>query len=181
MTTIDWRTGASYISLSVIAVTWWITSGIIIHHRSNAYESFTIGPCYITLLLLLSLLLLLLCCYCCYFVATAVTLLLLVTVATAAIILPCYWYFAAHTKSFRCGWIDNSTANTWEYSLASPCERINKFGLNTLPSKTVAIPYTFGLSRPFSGAVAGEAQLYSPSHLGLTSADHYEESERSKN
>ncbi len=34
--------------------------------------------------------------------------------------------------------------------------RINKFGLNTLPSKTVAIPYTCGLSRLFSGAVAGE-------------------------
>ena len=37
-----------------------------------------------------------------------------------------------------------------------PLCRINKFGLNTLPSKTVAIPYTCGLSRPFSGAVAGE-------------------------
>ena len=34
--------------------------------------------------------------------------------------------------------------------------QINKFGLNTLPSKTVAIPYTCGLSRLFSGAVAGE-------------------------
>ena len=37
-----------------------------------------------------------------------------------------------------------------------PLCRINKFGLNTLPSKTVAIPYTGGLSRLFSGAVAGE-------------------------
>ena len=37
-----------------------------------------------------------------------------------------------------------------------PLCRIDKFGLNTLPSKTVAIPYTCGLSRPFSGAVAGE-------------------------
>ena len=37
-----------------------------------------------------------------------------------------------------------------------PLYRINKFGLNTLPSKTVAIPYTCGLSRPFAGAVAGE-------------------------
>ena len=34
--------------------------------------------------------------------------------------------------------------------------RINKFGLNTLPSKGVAIPYTCGLSRLISGAVAGE-------------------------
>ena len=37
-----------------------------------------------------------------------------------------------------------------------PLCRINKFGLNTLPSKTVAIPYTCGLSRLISGAVAGE-------------------------
>ena len=34
--------------------------------------------------------------------------------------------------------------------------RINKFGLNTLPSKTVATPYTCGLSRLFFGTVAGE-------------------------
>ena len=37
-----------------------------------------------------------------------------------------------------------------------PLCRINKFGLNTIPSKAVAIPYTCGLSRLFSGAVAGE-------------------------
>ena len=37
-----------------------------------------------------------------------------------------------------------------------PLCRINKLGLNTLPSKTVAIPYTCGLSRLFSGAIAGE-------------------------
>ena len=37
-----------------------------------------------------------------------------------------------------------------------PLCQINKFGLNTLPSKTVAIPYSCGLSRLFSGAVAGE-------------------------
>ena len=37
-----------------------------------------------------------------------------------------------------------------------PLCRINKFGLNTLPSKTVAIPYTCGLSRLFSSAVVGE-------------------------
>src|SRR3954465_11800280 len=37
-----------------------------------------------------------------------------------------------------------------------PLCRINKFGLNTLPSKVVAIPYTYGLSRLISGAVAGE-------------------------
>ena len=37
-----------------------------------------------------------------------------------------------------------------------PLCRINKFGLNTLLSKAVAIPYTCGLSRLISGAVAGE-------------------------
>ena len=37
-----------------------------------------------------------------------------------------------------------------------PLCRINKFGLNTLPSKAVAIPYTCGSSRLISGAVAGE-------------------------
>ena len=37
-----------------------------------------------------------------------------------------------------------------------PMCRINKFGLNTLPSKTVVIPYTCGLSRLFYGVVAGE-------------------------
>ena len=37
-----------------------------------------------------------------------------------------------------------------------PLCRINKFGLNTLRSKTVAIPYTCGLSRLFSGAVVRE-------------------------
>ena len=37
-----------------------------------------------------------------------------------------------------------------------PLCRINKFGLNTLPLKAVAIPYTCGLSRLISGAVAGD-------------------------
>ena len=37
-----------------------------------------------------------------------------------------------------------------------PLCRINKLGLNTLPSKTVVIPYTCGLSRLFSGVIAGE-------------------------
>ena len=37
-----------------------------------------------------------------------------------------------------------------------PLCRINKFGLNTLPSKTVVIPYTCGLPRLFFGTVAGE-------------------------
>src|SRR6187401_1729005 len=35
--------------------------------------------------------------------------------------------------------------------LCLPLCGINKFGLNTLPSKTVAIPYTCGLSRLYKG------------------------------
>ena len=148
MPTSHWRTGASHISLCVITVAWWITSGIIIHHRSNAYESFTTSPCYVTLSLLSSVLLLLLCCYCCYFVATSVTLLLLVTVATAAIILPCYRYFAADTKSFRCGWIDNSTANTREYSLASPFVESTNLGWILYPRKLLRSPILVGYQSP---------------------------------
>ena len=44
-----------------------------------------------------------------------------------------------------------------------PLCRINKFGLNTLPSKAVAIPYTCGLSRLISGAVPGSIALFSES------------------
>jgi hypothetical protein len=36
-----------------------------------------------------------------------------------------------------------------------PLCRINKLG-EILPAKTVSIPYTCGLSRPFSGAISGE-------------------------
>ena len=71
------------------------------------------------------------CCYCycycyyyCYFYQT--------------IILLCYWSLCCRYLVSRCGWIDNSAA--------IPLCRINKFGLNTLPSKTIAIPYTCGLS-----------------------------------
>ena len=54
----------------------------------------------------------------------------------------------------RCGWIDNSAAKAYRYSLA-PLVSNQYIGL-FLPSKTVAIPYTCGLSRLFSGVVAGE-------------------------
>ena len=68
---------------------------------------------------------------------------------------PLSYYFAANTK-FP-GVVELTTQLLiLENILWLPLCRINKFGLNTLPSKTVAIPYTCGLSRPFSGAVAGE-------------------------
>ena len=40
-----------------------------------------------------------------------------------------------------------------------PLCRINKFGLNTLPLKTVAIPYTCGLS-----TLSPEGELLPPHH-----------------
>ena len=64
-------------------------------------------------------------------------------------------YFAADTK-FP-GVVELTTQLLiLENILWLPLCRINKFGLNTLPSKTIAIPYTCGLSRLFSGAIAGE-------------------------
>ena len=47
-----------------------------------------------------------------------------------------------------------------------PLCRINKFGLNTLPSETVAIPYTCGLSRPFLAPLLRSIALFSES-LGI--------------
>ena len=146
MPTLHWWTGASSVSPYVIAITWGIASDIIIHHWSNAYELFTSCASLI------------------YFSVATVTIptKLLSLLLPLLPLLSYYFatkYFAADTKLSRCGWIDNSTANTWEYSLAPLCQ-INKFGLNTLPSKTVAIPYTCGLSRLFSGAVAGSIALF---------------------
>ena len=64
-------------------------------------------------------------------------------------------YFAADTKFS--GVVELTTQLLiLENILWLPLCRINKFGLNTLPSKTVTIPYTCGLSRLFSGTVARE-------------------------
>ena len=43
-----------------------------------------------------------------------------------------------------------------------PLCRINKFGLNTLPSKTVAIPYTCGLSVGAPPTLVGPSWLHRP-------------------
>ena len=72
---------------------------IIIHHWSIAYD-------FISYWSLLS-----------YFSFATVT---IATKLPPLPLLPYYFatkYFAADTKSFRCGWIDNA-ANTWEYFLA---------------------------------------------------------------
>ena len=131
-----------------MTVTWWTASGIILHHRSNAYELFT----YCSSLI--------------YFSVATVTIttkyqktLLLLSLLLLPLPLLSYYFatkhFAADTK-FP-GVVELTTQLLiLENILWLPLCRINKFGLNTLPSKTVAIPYTCGLSRLFSGAVAGE-------------------------
>ena len=105
MPTLHWWTGASSVSPYVIAITWGIASDIIIHHWSNAYELFI----YCALLI--------------YFTVATVTITtkLLLLLLPPLPLLPYYFateYFAVDIKLSRCGWIDNSTANTWEYSLA---------------------------------------------------------------
>ena len=105
MPTLYWWIGASFVSPYVITVAWWMPSDIIIHHWSIAYEIFT----YWSLLSYFS-------------VATVpIATILLLLLLPLLPLLPYYFatkYFAADIKSFRCGWIDNSIANTWEYSLA---------------------------------------------------------------
>ena len=156
-----------------MTVTWWTASGIILYHRSIAYElSICCSPliyfsvaiaiittkyqkhyfCYHYLLLPLPLL--------SYYFATK--------------------YFATDIK-FPSVVELTTQLLILENVLWLPLCRINKFGLNTLPSQAVAIPYTCGLSRTFFWRRCRGAELYSLSHLGFISADHYEELERSKN
>ena len=142
MPTLHWWTGVSSVSPYVITITWGIASDTIIHHWSNAYDFSHIVLCLVTFPL--PLLQLLQNCYLYFF--------------------HCYLYF--HTTLLL-----NTLLQILSYPgvvelttqllilqniLWLPLCRINKFGLNTLPSKTVAIPYTCGLSRLFSGTVAGE-------------------------
>ena len=119
-------------------VTWWTASGIILHHWSIAYEFsiycspliyFPVAIAIITTkypktLLFLSLLLLPLPSLSYYFATK---------------------HFAADTK-FP-GVVELTIQLLiLENILWLPLRRINKFGLNTLPLKVVAIPYTCGLS-----------------------------------
>ena len=121
-----------------MTVTWWTASGIILHHRSIAYEL----SIYCSSLIYFPVAIVIIttkyqkhCFYYCY-------LLLLLP------LLSYYFatkYFAADTK-FP-GVVELTTQLLiLESILWLPLCRINKFGLNTSPSKTVAIPYTCGLS-----------------------------------
>ena len=129
-------------------VTWWTASGIILYHRSIAYEL----SIYCSSLIYFSVAIVIITKKCqkhyfCYHYLFLPLPLLSYYFATK--------HFAADTK-FP-GVVELTTQLLiLENILWLPLCRINKFGLNTLPSKTVAIPYTCGLSRLFSGAVAGE-------------------------
>ena len=138
MPTLQWWTRASSVSPYVIAIIWGIASDIIIHHWSNGYELFT---------------------YC--------ALLIYFTVATVTITTKhqkyyfCFRYFCYRYHYYHITLLLNTLLQILSYPgvvelttqllileniLWLPLCRINKFGLNTLPSKTVAIPYTCGLS-----------------------------------
>ena len=101
---------------------------------------------------------LLFCCYCYNHYKIPKTLLLLSLLLLSLPPLSYYFatkHFAADTKFPGVVELTTQLLILENILWLSLC-RINKFGLNTLPSKTVAIPYTSGLSRLFSGAVAGE-------------------------
>ena len=132
MPTLYWWTGASSVSPYVITVAWGIASDIIIHHWSIAYKLLTYWY-------LLS-----------YF-----------SVATITSLQNQYCYFCHHYRYFHTTLLLNTLLHILSLSgvvelttqllileniLWLPLCRINKFGLNTLPSKTVVIPYTCGLS-----------------------------------
>ena len=131
MPTLYWWTGASYVSPYVMTVTWWTTSGTILHHRSIAYEL----SIYCSSLI--------------YFSAATVTITIKpkILLLLPLPLLSYYFatkYFAADIKFPRV--VELTTQPLiLENILWLPLCRINKFGLNTLPSKTVAIPYTCGL------------------------------------
>ena len=149
-TCLHYIVGASSISPYVITIAWGIASGIIIHHWSGAYE-FSIY--WFSLI---------------YFPAATVT---ITTKYQKHYFYYCYlllplalllYYFA--TKHFAAdtnfpGVVELTTQLLiLENILWLPLCRINKFGLNTLPSKTVAILYTCGLSDP---------QVPAPQHFNI--------------
>ena len=143
MPTLHWWTGASSISPYVITIAWGIASGIIIHHWSIAYELFT----YCSSLIYFSVA-----------IVTITTKPKNITFATVTfIIIPLLLLNTLRQILSYLGVVELTTQLLiLKNILWLPLCRINKFGLNTLPSKAVAIPYTCGLSRLISSAVAGE-------------------------
>ena len=144
MRTLHWRIGASSVSPYVMTVTWWTASGIILHHRSIAYKLST---------------------YCSSLIYFTVAIAIITTkyqkhyfyYRYLLLPLPLLSYYFA-TKYFAAdikfpGVVELTTQLLiLENILWLPLCRINKFGLNNVPSKTVATPYTCGLSRTQQGA-----------------------------
>ena len=149
MPTLHWWIGASSVSPLVMTVTWRILSNVITNRMPTSFPHIVLAK------LLLSQLLQNYCCYryyyCYYYCYCYQTTILL-----------CYWSLCYRYLVSRCGWIDNSTANTCKYSLAPLC-RINKFGLNTIPSKTVAIPIHVGYQDLFLAPLPGSIALFAES------------------
>ena len=131
MPTSHWRTGASHISLRVIAVAWWISSKQITdplptslsyccYLSCSAAAATTVATAVTCLALLLLLLLLSLAtvatCYCCHY-CCSLPLLLLVTLPLLATLL---LLLCLQILIFQV-WLNltNSAANTWEYTLTS--------------------------------------------------------------
>src|SRR3954468_12794368 len=121
---------------------------IILHHRSNAFELFT---------------------YCSSLIYFSVATVTITTKHQKYYFAFCYFCYRYHHYHITLllntllqilsypGVVELTTQLLiLENTLWLPLCRINKFGVDTLPSKAVAIPYTCGLSRLFSGAVAGE-------------------------
>ena len=105
MPTLYWWIGARSVSPYIIIVAWWMPSDIVIHHWSIACELFT----YWSLLSYFS------------FADVTIATKLLLLPLSPLLLLPYYFatkYFAADIKSFKCGWIDKSAANTQEYAFA---------------------------------------------------------------
>ena len=132
MPTLHWWTVASSVSPYVMIVTWWTTSGIILHHWSIAYE---LSIYYSSLIYLFVAIVIITTKYQKYYFCYRYLLPPLTLLS---------YYFA--TKHFA---IDIKFPGVVEFTtqllileniLWLPLCRINKFGLNNLPSKTIAIP-----------------------------------------
>ena len=134
MPTLHCWSGASSVSPYVIIVPWSITSDIILHHRSNGYELFI----YCSSLIYFS-------------VATVTTTTKLLSLLLP--LLPLYTTLLLSTLLQILSYPGVVELTTQLLILKNilwlPLCRINKFGLNTLPSKAVEIPYTCGLSNGY--------------------------------
>ena len=134
MPTLHWWIGASSVSPYVIAITWGIASGIIIHHGSIAYELFI---------------------YCASLIYFSVATVAIITNTKNIAITILTFYHRYHY--YHTTLLLNTLLQILSYPgvvelttqllihkniLWLPLCRINKFALNTLPSKVVAIPYT---------------------------------------